>query len=307
MNKVLITAPCHSVLKERLITAGYVVVDLPSISQQEFEALVGDIHGLILSTRIKVTAPVLQSAVHLKWIGRLGSGLELIDLEAAKDLGIDVYSSPEGNRDAVGEHALGILLGLMHNITRSYLQIKEGQWIRGANRGKELRGKTVGIIGFGNTGQAFAGVLKGFDVAILAHDKYLTGFGNTNVSEVSLQELLQESDVVSLHLPLNEETTHYANHTFFSQLKRRPFFLNTSRGKIHQTYALVEALKNELISGAGLDVLENEDLSSYTEKEKYHLSFLLSDPRVLITPHIAGYSEESFYKMSQILADKIGI
>ena len=307
MNKVLITAPCHPVLKERLLNAGYSVMDLPKISQAEFEACITDIHGLILSTRIKVTAQVLESAVRLNWIGRLGSGLELIDLEAAKKLGINVHSSPEGNRDAVGEHALGILLGLMHNINRSYLQIKDGHWIRDANRGIELSGKTVGIIGFGNTGQAFARVLKGFKVSVLAHDKYLSGFGDSEVSEVSLNELLQESDVVSLHLPLNEETIHYANQPFFNQLKKKPFFLNTSRGKIHETGALIEALKQGMISGAGLDVLENEDLSSYTENEKSDLSFLLSDSRVIITPHIAGYSVESFYKMSQILADKLGI
>jgi D-3-phosphoglycerate dehydrogenase len=307
MNKVLITAPCHPVLKERLLSAGYSVMDLPTISQVEFEACIGDIHGLILSTRIKVTAQVLQAAVRLKWIGRLGSGLELIDLEAAKDLGINVQSSPEGNRDSVGEHALGILLGLMHNITRSYLQIKDWHWIRDANRGIELSGKTVGIIGFGNTGQAFARVLKGFKVTILAHDKYLRGFGDSEVSEVSLNELLQESDVVSLHLPLNEETIHFANKVFFNQLKKKPFFLNISRGKIHETRALIDALEKGIISGAGLDVLENEVLSSYTENEKSDLSFLLTDPRVIITPHIAGYSVESFYKMSQILANKLGI
>ena len=300
MHKVLIAAPCHPILKERLENAGYFIVDLPSISQQEFEAIIGEMQGLILSTRIKVTANVLQSSVQLKWIGRLGSGLELIDLKAASEAGINVQSSPEGNRDAVGEHALGLLLGLMHNITRSYIQVREGKWIRDANRGTELGGKTVGIIGFGNTGQAFARVLKGFNVNILAYDKYKKGFGSDEVKEVTLNQLLQHSDVVSLHLPLNTETLHYANDEFFSLMKKKPFFLNTSRGKIHHTVSLIQALKNETISGAGLDVLENEDLVSYSEKEQENLAFLTAHPGVLVTPHIAGYSFESFFKMSTI-------
>jgi D-3-phosphoglycerate dehydrogenase len=306
MHKVLIAAPCHPILKERLENAGYFIVDLPSVSQQEFEAIIGEMQGLILSTRIKVAANVLQSAVQLKWIGRLGSGLELIDLKAASEAGINVQSSPEGNRDAVGEHALGLLLGLMHNITRSYIQVREGKWIRDANRGTELGGKTVGIIGFGNTGQAFARVLKGFNVNILAYDKYKKGFGSDEVKEVALNELLQHSDVVSLHLPLNTETLHYANDEFFSLMKKKPFFLNTSRGKIHHTVSLIQALKNKTISGAGLDVLENEDLVSYSEKEQEDLAFLTAHPGVLVTPHIAGYSFESFFKMSAILADKLG-
>jgi D-3-phosphoglycerate dehydrogenase len=307
MNKVLIAAPCHPMLKERLEKAGYFIIDQPSISQQEFEAIIGDVQGLILSTRIKVTAQVLQTAIHLKWIGRLGSGLELIDLKAASERGIDVQSSPEGNRDAVGEHALGLLLGLMHNITRSYLQVREGKWIRDANRGTELTGKTVGIIGFGNTGQAFARVLKGFNVNILAHDKYLKEFGSDEVKKVTLKELLQQSDVVSLHLPLTTETLHYANDEFFSLMRKKPFFLNTCRGKIHHTGSLIQALKNATISGAGLDVLENEDLAAFSEKEKEELAFLSTHPVVLITPHIAGYSFESFFKMSAILADKLGL
>ena len=307
MHKVLIAAPCHAILKERLEKAGYTIIDFPAISQHEFESIVVGVDGLILSTRIKVTADILQSAVNLKWIGRLGSGLELIDLKAASERAINVQSSPEGNRDAVGEHNLGLLLGLMHNITRSHLQVRGGIWIRDANRGTELGGKTVGIIGFGNTGQAFSRVLKGFNVNILAHDKYIQGFGSEDVKEVTLNELLQQSDVVSLHLPLNEETLHYANDAFFKQMKKKPFFLNTSRGKIHHTEALIQALKSEIITGAGLDVLENEDLGSYSEKEQEELVFLSSHPGVLITPHIAGYSFESFFKMSAILADKLGL
>lgn len=307
MNKVLIAAPCHPILKERLENAGYFIIDRPAINQSELEVCIHEITGLILSTRIRITKEILESAPQLKWIGRLGSGLELIDLKAAESLGVEVYSSPEGNRDAVGEHALGMLLGLMHNITLSYRQVSEGMWIRDANRGTELGGKTVGIIGFGNTGRAFARVLKGFSVTILAHDKYVSGFGNEYVKESSLDFLLRNSDVVSLHLPLNEKTTHYANIAFFHSLEKVPIFVNTSRGAIHHTEALIEALKTGRISGACLDVLENENLASYSVDEQKEIDYLLANPRVLITPHIAGYSKESFMKMSAILADKLGV
>jgi D-3-phosphoglycerate dehydrogenase len=307
MNKVLIAAPCHPVLKERLENAGYFVVDIPAITQTELERCIPEMSGLILSTKIKITSEILQSSPLLKWIGRLGSGLELIDMKAAESIGIKVYSSPEGNRDAVGEHALGMLLGVMHNISLSYLQVRDRKWIRDANRGTELGGKTVGIIGFGNAGQAFASLLKGFNVKILAHDKYVSDFGNEYVKESSLDSLLRNCDVVSLHLPLNKETHHFANVSFFNKLEKTPVFINTSRGSVHHTEALIDALKTGRISGACLDVLENENLSSYSLYEQKEIEYLLENPRVLITPHIAGYSTESFIKMSSILADKLGI
>jgi D-3-phosphoglycerate dehydrogenase / 2-oxoglutarate reductase len=306
MMKVIITTKCHPVLHDRLHKSGYEVVYLPAITYEELYPMMEDVAGLVVSTRVRIERALLERATQLQWIGRLGSGLELIDVEFARSKGIRVINSPEGNRDAVGEHALGMLLNLMKKLTSSSLEVKEGKWLRDENRGIELNGKTVGIIGFGNTGQAFAKKLRGFDVTILAHDKYLAGFGGDLVKEASLEQVLRYSHVISMHLPLTAETHHYANAAFFAQAQQQPFFLNASRGKVHDTTAVIGALKNGQIAGAALDVLENETLSSYSTTEQEQLNWLLQETNVLITPHIAGYSHESFFKMSNILADKLG-
>ncbi|WP_407525891.1 NAD(P)-dependent oxidoreductase [Lacibacter sp. MH-610] len=305
--KAIITTPCHEYLRQKLAAAGYTVVYEPAITTEALQREVVDAKGLVVSTRIPINQSLLEAAAQLQWVGRLGSGLELIDVTYAQSRGIKVYSSPEGNRDAVGEHALGMLLNLMNKISSSALEVKNGLWRRDENRGTELGGKTVGIIGFGNTGQAFAKKLQGFDVTILAHDKYAFGFGGERIREASLEQVLRYSDVISLHLPLTNETLHYAGTSFFEAMEQKPYFINASRGKVHDTDAVIQALQKGLISGAALDVLENEKLSSYSSEENEKLHWLLQQPNVLITPHIAGYSHESFYKMSKIIADKLGL
>jgi D-3-phosphoglycerate dehydrogenase / 2-oxoglutarate reductase len=305
--KVIITANCHVYLQQRLQQTGYEVIYAPSVSYEELYEQLANVTGLIISTRIKIDRNLLDNAPNLVWIGRLGSGLELVDVAYAESKGIKVYSSPEGNRDAVGEHALAMLLSLMNKLHTSYEEVKNNQWLRDENRGVELNGKTVGIIGFGNTGQAFAKKLQGFDVTILAHDKYQFEFGGAVVKEASLEQVLKYSNVISMHLPLTSETMHYANDDFFNACKLQPYFINTARGKVHDTKAVINALKNNLIAGAGLDVLENEKLHSYTKEEQEQFNWLIKQPNVLVTPHIAGYSHDSFYKMSKVLAGKIGL
>ncbi|MBM3439540.1 MAG: hydroxyacid dehydrogenase [Bacteroidetes bacterium] len=305
--KAVITSRCHPSLLNRLEKSGYEIIFQPGISYDELLLWMRDAQGLVISTGVRVDRNLLNQSPALQWIGRLGSGLEHVDLEAAEARGIQVFSSPEGNCDAVGEHALALLLNLMNRIQVSSTEVKAGKWLREENRGRELGTLTVGIIGYGNTGSAFAKKLAGFGVQILAYDKYRRSFGSGNVKEVSLQALLQHSDVVSMHVPLNAETMHMADKAFFAQMKKQPWFLNTSRGKVHDTTDLLDALANQQIAGAGLDVLENERLETYTEIETKQLNALLSLPNVLITPHIAGYSHEAFFKMSKVLADKIGL
>lgn len=304
---VIITARVHDSLVDTFKKKGYEVLYVPDIKYDELLLKISSAVGLVVTTRLKIDSTMIDRGTKLEWIGRMGSGLELIDTAYASKKNILCVSSPEGNRTAVAEQALAMLLSLMNNICKSSDEVKRGIWLRDENRGTELSGKTVGIIGYGNTGQALTKLLSVFDVTVLAYDKYKTGFGSALAREANLEQLCRYANVISFHVPLTEDTFQMANSAFFSALEQEPFIINTARGNIIENDALISALKNHKIAGAALDVLPNERLDSYSPLEKAQLEYLTACSNVLITPHIAGYTHEAFYKMSRVLADKLGL
>ena len=308
MKKVLFIESVHEILHQRLEEAGYTCDRLYESTRTELLKCAADYEGVVVRSRVKIDREFMDAAPALQFIARSGSGLENIDVEYAQSKGIAVYNSPEGNRDAVGEHALGMLLMLLNNLRQADADVRAGLWPREENRGHEIAGKTVGIIGYGIMGSSFAEKLRGFGARVLAYDKYKSGFSNEYIQEATLSELQQQADIVSLHLPLNEETHYFANTAFFHSFAKPIYFINTARGKNTDTAALVQALKDGRVRGACLDVIEYEKASlEGLEKDPSLTAMrdLIAMPNVVLSPHIAGWTHESYEKLSSVLADKI--
>lgn len=302
----MIAAPVHPVLIDGLQAMGYSCVLHENISQEIAFRLINDCVGVITSTRLQLDKGLIDAAPQLRWIGRMGSGMEVIDLAYAAEKGIACYSSPEGNCNAVGEHALGMLLGLIRRIAWSQAEMQAGKWLREENRGTELEGKTMAIIGFGHTGQAFAKKLQGFDMRILAYDKYFPGVIPAHVvSCCSLSQVFEEADVVSFHVPLQADTVHYLNEGFIGQMRKPFIVINTSRGQVVDTVALKKGITAGKITGACIDVFEQEPLTIMKEEMRELIDDMMRLPNVVVTPHIAGYTFEAVYKMSKTLLDKL--
>ena len=305
--KILHIDSNHPLLWEQLEQAGFQNETDFNSTKQEVEIKIENYHGIVIRSRFKIDKTFLDKATNLKFIARVGAGLESIDCDYAIANGIHLIAAPEGNANAVGEHALGMLLALFNNLNIANNEIKSGQWKREANRGHELEGKTVGIIGYGNMGKSFAKKLSGFDVKVLCYD-ILPNVGDANAIQVTLDELQEHSDVLSLHTPLTPETDKMVNKDFISTFKKPFWLINTARGNSVVTDDLVEALQSGKIKGAGLDVLEYEKLSFETlfegEKPKT-FEYLLQAENILLTPHIAGWTFESHQKLAQTIADKI--
>ncbi len=306
--RVIIIDSTHPVLPETLRLGGLQVDYEPGVSKTGIERVIHNYDGIILRSKITLTAQIMQKAVKLKFIGRVGSGLENIDTVYAEAHNIICFNAPEGNRDAVGEHTLGLLLSMLNKITKADREVKSGKWMREENRGYELKGKTVGIIGYGNMGSAFAQRLKGFEAKVIAFDKYKFDYTDEFVTETSIDEVFEKSDILSLHVPLTAETKYMVDESFIESFQKEIFIVNTSRGPVINTDHLVRKMKEGKVLGAALDVLEYER-SSFEElhteglPEAYH--FLITHPRVVITPHIAGWTTESEVKLAEILSEKI--
>lgn len=302
-NKILIIDDLHPTFKEQATALGFEVDDKPLITRAETLAIIKDYAGIAVRTKFRIDKELFDVAPNLKFVARAGAGLDNIDEAIAKERNIQLINAPEGNRDAVGEHAVGLLLSLMNNFRNADAEIRNGIWDREGNRGYELKGKTVGIIGYGFMGQKMAQKLKGFEVNVIAYDKYKTGFTDEFAREVSMEEIVKHSDVLSLHVPLTKETKQMVNDEYFYHFKKPIFFINTARGEIVNTSAVLANIRSGKILGAGLDVLETEKFPLLGEQPWF--DELKTNGKVILTPHVGGWTFDSYRKISEVLAQKL--
>lgn len=307
-GKVLLIDTAHPVLQDELEKMGFECDYFPNAKKEDYIQMAENYVGFVIRSKIPLDGSILPKAKNLKFIARVGAGMENIDVDLSEKLGIQCFNAPEGNRDAVGEQAIGMLLALLNHLIRVDNEVRNGVWIRDENRGFEIKGKTVAIIGYGNTGEAFAKKLSGFEANIIAFDKYKTGFSASYVREVQMDEIFTTADILSFHVPLTSETNYLFNQTYVDNFQKSIYVINTSRGKVLNTLDLVHAINNGKVLGACLDVLEYEKFSfEAIQSDQLPDAFrqLIQMKNVILSPHIAGWTHESHYKLGKVLADKI--
>lgn len=306
--RVLFIDSVHPILEQSLSNSGYTCVDGTSWDSVEVLSKISNYHGVVIRSKFTIDKSFLESASSLKFIARSGSGLENIDLVESKNKGVKVFNSPEGNRNAVGEHALAMILMLFNKLRQGDIEVRKAEWNREENRGLELDGHTIGLIGYGNTAQMLAKKLKGFDVQVLAYDKYHADFPNEWAKSVALEEIKERCDIISFHVPETDETRYMFNSQFIEEC-RNPFYLvNTSRGRVVETSALVAGMKSTKVLGACLDVLEYETKAFQnfvTDELPEDFVYLSESNRTVLSPHVAGWTQESHIKLASVLYEKI--
>lgn len=302
-KRILIVDDLHPTFAEQATKLGYECTIEPLFTRAQALAVLADYHGLAIRTKFQVDREVIDAGRNLSFIARAGAGMDNIDEPYARSKGIVCINAPEGNRDAVGEHAIGMLLSLMNNLRKADIEVRNQIWDREGNRGWELKGKTVGIIGYGFMGQCFAKKLAGFEVEVIAYDKYKTGFSDQYVREVSMEEIVKHSEVLSLHIPLTKETRGLVNDEYLFHFRKLNFFINTARGEIVSTAAVLKAIKEKRLIGAALDVLETEKFPALAQQPWY--DELRQSGQVLLSPHVGGWTFDSYRKISEVLVQKL--
>lgn len=306
IKKVLVADRMHDSIVPLLEEIGISATYAPAISRQEILLQLSEYEGLIIRSKTPVDRQLIDAGINLKFIARAGAGIDAVDVEYLLAKEIELINAPEGNRDAVGEHALGMLLSLLHRINHSYHNVKNFNWDREGGRGLELKGRTVGIYGVGNMGSSFGRKLTGMDCDVIGYDKFHQAFEEESIQPVELKEFFERTEILSIHVPLTEITRGLFDLTYLQRFKRLKVLLNTSRGEVVKTSAVVQLLEDKSLIGVGLDVLENEKIAIYSESEKEELEKLMTHENVLITPHVAGWTIESYARINQVLVAKIG-
>lgn len=303
-KKVLIADDMHDSIIPQMRELGYDPIYKPEIKRAEILTEINDCFGLIIRSKTSVDKEVIDYAPNLKFVARAGSGMDKVDINYLESRDIVAVNAPEGNRDSLGEHTLGLLLGLLHRINHGHQQIANLTWDREGNRGIELRKKTVGIYGVGNMGMSFAKKLRGLDCRVVGYDVN-SGYGNEYIEELSIEEFKTQTEILSIHIPLYENTKYLFNKAYLREFSKLKVVINTARGKIVKTSSLIELLSENVLYGVALDVLENEKIEQYTSEQKEELDELLSFPNVIVTPHVAGWTYESYERINRVICAKL--